>query len=218
VGKPMIGSNRTKVTNEISCNGSEHRSEIDDLPAEIVETQDILQMAERAMFKIPQDITKNEGDLLRNVCQKIVEGGGYRLAWVGYLQKDQRQTIRPVTYAGENNGYLAKLNIALQDPKRGYGPAGTAIRTGQPVVSRDIKKDDTFKPWSKDALRRGFKSTMAIPLMADNKAFGVMSIYSSQTEVFDTEEQKLLQDMVNDLAYAIILLHTHELCTQNKTP
>jgi len=145
----------------------------------------------------------NEEELLKTVCQKIVEVGGYSLAWVGYVRTDPQQKVQPMAYAGINNAYLAKLNINLLDPKRGQGPTGTAIRTGIPVVSREFKKDDTFKPWLKDALRRGFKSSMDIPLMADNKAFGVLSIYSSDADVFDNEEQKLLLDMGNNLAYAI---------------
>lgn len=147
----------------------------------------------------------DEEELLQTVCQKIVEVGGYSLAWVGYLRTD-KQKVQPIAYAGINNAYLAKLNINLQDPKRGKGPTGMALRTGKPVVSKDFKKDDTFKPWLKDALRRGFKSSIDIPLMADKEAFGVLSIYASETGVFDKEEQKLLLDMANNLAYAIISL------------
>ncbi len=150
----------------------------------------------------------DEGELLQRVCQKTVEVGGYSLAWVGYVRQDQQQKVQPVAYAGTNGAYLSKLNIALQDPKRGQGPTGQAIRTGQPVISRDFKQDETFKPWLKNALRRGFKSSMDIPLMAENKAFGVLSIYSNQTDVFDNEEQKLLLDTANNLAYAIISLNT----------
>lgn len=152
--------------------------------------------------------TVDEEELLQRVCQKIVEVGGYSLAWVGYARQDQQQKVQPIAYAGTNGAYLSKLNIALQDPKRGQGPTGQAIRTGKPVISRDFKQDETFKPWLKNALRRGFKSSMDIPLMADNKAFGVLSIYSNQTDVFDNEEQKLLLDMANNLAYAIISLNT----------
>ncbi|MFA4884542.1 MAG: PAS domain S-box protein, partial [Desulfotomaculaceae bacterium] len=148
----------------------------------------------------------NEEELLHFVCQKIVDMGGYRLAWVGYLQADQQQTVQTVASAGKDDGYLAKLNITLQDPKRGQGPAATAIRTGQPVVTRDFQKDGTFKPWLKDALRLGFKSGMAIPLMADNKAFGVLCIYSSETDRFDSDEEKLILEMANDLGYAIMFL------------
>jgi putative nucleotidyltransferase with HDIG domain len=151
---------------------------------------------------------ENEQDLMQNICQKIMEVGGYSLAWVGYLQNDQQKKVKPMAYDGNNNGYLHKLNIALKDPKRGWGPVARAIRTGQPQVLKDFKKDDTFTPWAKEALRRGFKSCMAIPLMVDNKAFGALSIYSSETDRFDNEEQKLLIKMANDLAYAIMSLRT----------
>ena len=150
---------------------------------------------------------EDEENLLKVVCRKIVEVGGYSLAWVGYVRADQKQKVQPIAYAGTNNAYLAKLNIALHDPKRGQGPTGTAIKTGKPVVTTNFKNDDTFKPWLKDALRRGFKSSMDIPLMADNTAFGVLSIYSNETDVFDNEEQRLLLDMANNLAYAIISLN-----------
>jgi len=152
---------------------------------------------------------ENEEELLRIVCQKVVEVGGYCLAWIGYVQADQQQTLQPIAYAGKDNGYLAKLDIALQDPKRGRGPTGTAIRTGQLAVSRDFKKDDTFKPWLKDALRRGFKSSIVLPLMDDNKAFGALSIYSTETDQFDSDEEKLLTEMAGDLTYGIMSLRAH---------
>jgi PAS domain S-box-containing protein len=149
---------------------------------------------------------ENEDDLLKNVCQKIVDVGGYSLVWVAYLQENQRQEVRPVAYAGKDNGYLAKLDIALQDPERGRGPTGTAIRTGLPVVSKDLKKDDTFKSWLEAASQQEFKSFMAIPLMADNRAFGALGIYSSEIDRFDNNEEILLTEMANDLGYAITFL------------
>jgi len=155
---------------------------------------------------------ENETDLLHNVCQKIVEVGGYRLVWVAFLQADQQQTVQPAAYYGPNNGYLANVNISIQDPKRRQGPIATAIRTGQPLVSRDLKKKGAL-PWLENALRCGFKSIMAIPLMADNKAFGALGIYSNETDQFDSDEESLLIEMANDLSYAIMSMRTR---TQHK--
>ncbi|MEA4924519.1 MAG: PAS domain S-box protein [Syntrophomonadaceae bacterium] len=149
----------------------------------------------------------NEEELLRVVCEKIVEVGGYSLAWVGYLRPDLKKKVQPMAYAGVNNAYLPKLNITMEDPKRGQGPTANAIRYGMPIISKDLKKDETFRPWSKDALRRGFKSSVDIPLMNDGKAFGVLSIYAGEIDAFDPEEQKLLIDMANNLAYAVNSLH-----------
>ncbi len=149
---------------------------------------------------------EREEDLVRNVCQKLVETTGYSLAWAGFLQEDQQQTVKIIASAGKEDGYLAKLNISLQDPVRGNGPAATAIRTGQQVILQDFRKDDSIRPWLTDALRHGFKSGMAIPLMADNKAFGVLCVYSGETDRFDSEEEILILEMANDLAYATMSL------------
>jgi len=45
---------------------------------------------------------------------------------------------------------------------------------------------------------------MALPLTTDDNVFGVLSIYADETDVFDSQEQKLLLEMANYLAYAII--------------
>lgn len=170
--------------------------------------QNEIEQLDRAL-KITRALTRaviqaaNEDDLLHNVCRQLVEAGGYSLAWVGYVQADLQHKVKPVAYAGTNNAYLAKLNIYLHDPKRGQGPVGTAIRTSQPVVVGDFKNDEKFKPWAKDALRRGFKSTLAIPLLADNQAFGALSLYSAATDTFNDREQQFLQELANMLADAV---------------
>jgi PAS domain S-box-containing protein/putative nucleotidyltransferase with HDIG domain len=151
---------------------------------------------------------ENEEALLQNVCRKIAEVGGYSLVWVAYLQTDPQQTVKPVAYAGKDRDYLDKVNITLQDAKRGRGPTGIAIRTRQPIVFEDLKIEVTFKPWLKDALRLGFQSIMAIPLLDENMAFGALSIYSSEIDQFDSDEKKLLIEMANNLAFTIMSIRT----------
>ena len=38
------------------------------------------------------------------MCRVVVETGGYRLAWIGFAEKDEAQTVRPVARAGEKAG------------------------------------------------------------------------------------------------------------------
>ena len=149
---------------------------------------------------------EKETDLLRSVCELIVELGGHALAWVGYLRPDQQYKIQPIANAGTDGGYLAKLNIKLTDERRGNGPTANAVRSGLPVVTPDFKQAGSFRPWLKDALRRGFKSSLDIPLVADDKVFGVIGIYANQIDAFDDQEQKLLANIADNLAYAIMAL------------
>ena len=105
-----------------------------------------------------------EAHRVEDVAQRShVEVGGYRLAWVGFTEQDEKKTVRPVAYAGSEKGYLEKLNITWADTERGRGPTGTAIRSGMPNVARHILTDPNFKPWRAEALKRGYASLSLSP-------------------------------------------------------
>jgi GAF domain-containing protein len=140
---------------------------------------------------------------MRAICQVIVDIGGYRLAWVGFAEQDETKTVRPVAQAGYEEGYLETVNITWADTERGRGPTGTAIRTGQPSVMRDILTDPIYEPWRVDATRRGYSSSIALPLTGDEQVIGVLNIYAEESDTFDEQEIVLLMELASDLSYGI---------------
>jgi PAS domain S-box-containing protein len=148
----------------------------------------------------------NESDLMQQVCQILVEVGGYRMAWIGLAEQDETRLVKPAAVAGFNEGYLDSLDITWADTERGRGPTGTAIRTAQPVLVRDIQTDPSFEPWRKAALARGYASSIALPLLFHGQTFGAVIVYASQPQAFNDEEVKLLSEMTGDLAYGIMAL------------
>jgi PAS domain S-box-containing protein len=149
---------------------------------------------------------ENEASLLNSVCQIIVEGGGYKLAWVGFKEKDREKTVRPVAQAGYEEGYLESLHITWADRERGRGPTGRAIRSGESSIAKDIPNDPSFVPWRAEALKRGFASSVALPLASRGETFGALNIYSSEPDAFDTAEVNLLGELAGDLSFGIIAL------------
>ncbi|OPX21692.1 MAG: hypothetical protein B1H03_06120 [Planctomycetales bacterium 4484_113] len=81
-----------------------------------------------------------------------------------------------------------------------------AIRAGKPTIGRDIRRDPAFAPWREEALKRGYASSIALPLIADGKTLGALNIYSGELEAFDAEEVELLSELADDLAYGIAAL------------
>jgi len=150
---------------------------------------------------------KSESDLLDQICRIIVEVGGYRMAWVGYAESDERRTIRPAARAGGDEGFLESLDLSWDDTEHGLIPMGIAIRTGQPHVVH-IATDAAYAPWRERALQRGYAACLALPLRAGGRAFGGLSIYSVAPEAFDAAEVQLLAELANDLAYGITTLRT----------
>lgn len=152
--------------------------------------------------------TEDEEALLNEVCRILVEDGGYRLAWVGLAEQDQKKTIRPVAQAGYKEGYLDAVNITWADTERGRSPTGTAIRTGKPVVVMDILNDHNFAPWRTEAIKRGYASSISLPLFASGRPLGALNICAEERDAFDNREVKLLRELADDLAYGMVTLRT----------
>ena len=152
--------------------------------------------------------SQDERAMLAEVCEGLVNVGGYRLAWVGLAENDAAKSVRHVASAGNHEDYLETLKLTWADAERGHGPVGTAIRTGQPSVGWDIAKDARMAPWRDEALRHGFASSISLPLLYDGRAFGALTLYSSLREAFDDNETRLLTDLANDVAYGIQALRT----------
>ncbi|MDY6950425.1 MAG: PAS domain S-box protein [Thermodesulfobacteriota bacterium] len=140
------------------------------------------------------------------VCRIIVDDGGYCLAWVGLAQQDEAKTVRPAAQSGFEEGYLETVDISWADTEKGRGPTGTAIRTKKPCVVRDILTDANYAPWRKEAKKRGYRGSIALPLVENGRAFGALNIYACESGAFDKEEVGLLSDLAADLSYGITAL------------
>ena len=150
----------------------------------------------------------DESALVQQICRIIAEEAGYRLCWVGYAEEDPARTVRPIAQAGFDDGYLTAAHITWADTERGRGPTGTCIRTGVIQIAKNIATDPRLAPWRADALRRGYASSIAIPLVGEGRPFGALTIYSSEIEAFGDEEVRLLTELANDLGYGIVNLRT----------
>jgi PAS domain S-box-containing protein len=154
---------------------------------------------------------RDEKELTNAICKTIVEEGGYRMAWVGYVDDSWDDRVHPVAWQGFEDGYLEKKLITQDESETGRGPSGEALRTRQPVVVRNILLDPRFAPWREEALLRGYSSVISLPLEAENQLLGILSIYHNQTDVFNSDEVKLLVELAMDLAYGITAIRSHQL-------
>jgi len=145
----------------------------------------------------------DEASYLEEVCRIVVEDCGHAMVWIGFAEDDPDKTVRPVAHAGFDDGYLNSLHVTWADGERGRGPTGTAIRTGQPSACPKMQTDPRFGPWREEAIRRGYASSIVFPLMSDGRAFGAITIYSREPDPFSEEEQRLLAELANVLAYGI---------------
>jgi len=154
--------------------------------------------------------SSDEADYMDAVCKIVVEDCGHAMTWIGFAERDEAKTVRPVAYAGFEAGYIEKLKVTWADSERGRGPTGTAIRTGQVSMCRNMLTDPQFEPWRKDALERGYASSIVVPLRENDNVFGAITIYSREPNPFSPSEVELLSEMAGDLAYGILSIRTRQ--------
>ncbi|HLY97372.1 MAG TPA: PAS domain-containing protein, partial [Sideroxyarcus sp.] len=163
----------------------------------------------RAISNCNQTLMRAEDEqaLLVTICHIVCDDAGYRMAWVGYPEDDEAKTIRPVAWAGVEEGYIGQAKLTWADTERGRGPSGMAIRSGESVSIQDFTTDPQATPWRDAALRRGYRSSISLPLKDENaKIFGIFNIYSAMPNAFTPDEVRLLDELAGDMAFGIRVL------------
>lgn len=154
---------------------------------------------------------EKEKELLDNICKIIVETGGYRMAWVGNVEWDDYKSVRAIAQKGFEDGYLKTANVSWSEKTiKGRGPTGTSIRLKKTFIGKDFLMDKKLLPWREQALKRGYRSSIALPLKSGDAVFGALMIYSSETNSFDKDEVSLLEELAADLAFGVNTLRMKE--------
>ena len=145
---------------------------------------------------------KDSQAMLTKACQIAVEKGGFRMAWVG-MHDTAAQKVQPVASAGVVDGYLELANIDLCDEARSNGPSGRCFLSGEHAICNDIEHDPLLAPWREEALKRGYRSAASFPLKVGGMASGIFTLYSGQIGFFDEEELRLLDELAQDIGFAL---------------
>ncbi len=151
---------------------------------------------------------KDKNLLFREACRIAVEFGKFQLAWIGIVDESTKLVV-PVQYAGNGAGYFSTIpQISVEDIPEGRGPTGTAIREGKHVACNDIPNDPRMTPWREEALKRDYRSAIALPIKLYDKVIGAFNIYSNNPHFFDETEIALLDEITQDISFAISAIET----------
>jgi diguanylate cyclase (GGDEF)-like protein len=140
-------------------------------------------------------------ELFRAACMIAVEQGRFRLAWVGRVTP-KAFTLHPVAWSGHDDGYLDEVARRSTDASEDHQGKGAALGQGGGIVVKDIKNDKLFV-LKEEALVRGYRSMIALPLITENRVTAVFKIYAEEVNFFSSEVTTILGDMARDLSFAL---------------
>ena len=145
---------------------------------------------------------RDRTELYREACRIAVHSGGFKLAWIGAVDSEAMR-VTPVAFDGNAQGYIDRMPMNLDDgTEEGRGLAGHAVRERKPMIANDIENDARIL-LRKEALMRGFRSLVVLPLVVADKVTGLLALYAESPGFFDDQEMRLLVELAGDISFAL---------------
>ncbi|AWG22165.1 hypothetical protein FFWV33_11905 [Flavobacterium faecale] len=155
--------------------------------------------------------TKDQETLFKEACTIAVDFGKFKTSWIGIVNPTTNK-IDHVMIAGDDEQHLKQVPLTENYINQfGTGPCFTAINSGKYVVSNDIETDAVMAPWSTEALSKGIKSMIALPIITFGRAIGSFAFYAEEKDFFDTTEIALLREATGDVAFALEIFEKERL-------
>ena len=131
-------------------------------------------------------------EMMQAVCEAIVGGSVFPLAWIGLVDQDPDRSVRVASAAGPAAGPLAGQRFGWAEDGFGAGPTGRCLREGRAVI--DNAPSDA---------EPGIVSLLSIPLIDEGTAVGALTIGADQRDVFGGDEMRLFGQFASNLVFAM---------------
>lgn len=140
--------------------------------------------------------------ILDKACQIAVEKGDYLFAWIG-LKDGGKGSLQIAAHAGASEDTLAIVRHLLQHQEKNCQFTTKALKTQHHAICRDIESDPAASDWRADALARGYRSMVSIPLTVKGTTVGIFNLYAATVDFFDSQEMELLDELADDICFAL---------------
>ncbi|MBI5408571.1 MAG: GAF domain-containing protein [Nitrospirae bacterium] len=142
-------------------------------------------------------------NLYEALCNIAIRNFDLKMVWLGIIGEGNYNII-PAAQSGFEEGYLSNIKITWDDSPAGKGPTGMAVKTKAPCIMNNIDINHAYAPWMEGALKRGYRSSMAAPLIdSDARVIGVINFYSNKPHFFTKRRMHLFQVFANYASVAI---------------
>jgi PAS domain S-box-containing protein len=144
----------------------------------------------------------SDEELWGRCLEALVETYGFRMAWFGRLSEG---VLRPLAWRGRADGYLDGLTLTIRPPATpdsGCAMSQAVLRR-VPFGYADLAHDEGFRPWRDEAVKRGYRSNLALPVVVDGKVEGGAMVYAGEPRAFGGERTEQLWQLVSEVGHLL---------------
>jgi signal transduction histidine kinase len=144
---------------------------------------------------------RDRDEMFRKICSIAVEFGTLQMAWFG-LVDPSGQFIIPVAVARKVPVNLNK-DFLLTDEERTMCPVVPSILEGKCIFCMDIASDPRMLSGRAEADKKGFHSSVTVPVRQNTMVIGAFTTYSRETMIFDEKELQLFEEIGLAISFAL---------------
>ncbi|MGE5223002.1 MAG: GAF domain-containing protein [Omnitrophica WOR_2 bacterium] len=158
----------------------------------------------RTLTQIQQVIAQTTGarELLANACRLLVAARQYSLAWIG-LEDPEGDKMQVGARAGLEIDLTGLLQSARRSGAQDQNLLAAALHNNRAVVLKDTRQSSAYATSLSAAVRGEFRSIAVFPMRHAGRVAGLLNLYSQRANSYESEELDLLQQLADDLAYAL---------------
>ena len=147
--------------------------------------------------------SSSEIEIFSKFCSLIVDDENIIFSWVGVPKIDVNK-MNPVVSFGKEEGYLDIVSkISIDNIPSGNGPSGKAFREGKSYYSNDIANDPNMVLWKDEAIKRGYSSSISLPIILNNSPHALIALYASKPFYFNVQEIEVLERVAENMSFAV---------------
>ncbi|MHC3438683.1 bacterio-opsin activator domain-containing protein [Natrialbaceae archaeon A-gly3] len=162
----------------------------------LTELGDLVRNVDRAIVD-----AQSRRNLEDAVCEHVLEYDPIVFVWIGEYD-DVTEEITPRAWAGAEKSYLSAISVDLAEPVDEQEPMAVAVDRGEPYYSLRLMDEIPPDPWQREALKRGYRSVLSIPIAYREFRYGGLTMYSDRPTVFDSTASRTFVDIGDRLGHA----------------
>jgi diguanylate cyclase (GGDEF)-like protein len=168
--------------------------------AQIARLTRVLRMLSGINALVPRITDRSE--LLSEACRLAVTIGGYSAALV--LMKHATRGIHTVASAGSNETVTEMLRETLEESApRDSSIVGGVLKRIDIYVCNDTRDLTATARFNSVMVRSGMRTLVALPLIVDKTAVGVIVLAAADVGVVSDEELRMLREVAGNLSFAL---------------
>jgi GAF domain-containing protein len=141
----------------------------------------------------PIGIVVINAEIKELVCDRLANSDPYRFVWFG--ERDfATDSIAATASAGVEDGYLDEIELETDTSETGRGPIEVAFGTHESQVQNNVHTDPPFEPWRQEAMERGYRACLAVPVVYTETFYGLLNRYAGEPDQYSEIEQAVLTD------------------------